>query len=156
MFSVICGDCYIDKMHNCLWQVSFNVSIQFFLPGSLKHLLRFETERQRHNVSLIAAIDLLKRLYSTSLSPLVLLRTWGLQATNALPPVKVRFFLCTQTIEEFLQWNIFWLENAKLFKLRSCVVNEPEDFLHNLWLGGYGFPLQHRGIWRISIYTLCQ
>uniref|UniRef100_A0A8V0XSY8 Ubiquinone biosynthesis monooxygenase COQ6, mitochondrial n=1 Tax=Gallus gallus TaxID=9031 RepID=A0A8V0XSY8_CHICK len=56
--------------------------------GSLKHLLRFETERQRHNVSLIAAIDLLKRLYSTSLSPLVLLRTWGLQATNALPPVK--------------------------------------------------------------------
>ncbi|OXB66818.1 hypothetical protein ASZ78_003520 [Callipepla squamata] len=56
--------------------------------GSLKHLLRFETERQRHNVSLIAAIDLLKRLYSTSLVPLVLLRTWGLQATNALPPVK--------------------------------------------------------------------
>uniref|UniRef100_A0A8B9I4Y3 Ubiquinone biosynthesis monooxygenase COQ6, mitochondrial n=1 Tax=Anser brachyrhynchus TaxID=132585 RepID=A0A8B9I4Y3_9AVES len=56
--------------------------------GSLKHLLKFETERQRHNVSLIAAIDMLKRLYSTSLAPLVLLRTWGLQATNALPPVK--------------------------------------------------------------------
>ncbi|NXV98490.1 COQ6 monooxygenase, partial [Calonectris borealis] len=58
--------------------------------GSLKHLLKFETERQRHNVSLIAAIDVLKRLYSTRLPPLVLLRTWGLQATNALPPVKVR------------------------------------------------------------------
>ncbi|KAJ7399537.1 Ubiquinone biosynthesis monooxygenase COQ6, mitochondrial [Pitangus sulphuratus] len=56
--------------------------------GSLKHLLKFETERQRHNVSLIAATDLLKRLYSTRLAPLVLLRTWGLQATNALPPVK--------------------------------------------------------------------
>ncbi|XP_074766030.1 ubiquinone biosynthesis monooxygenase COQ6, mitochondrial isoform X3 [Athene noctua] len=56
--------------------------------GSLKHLLKFETERQRHNVSLIAAVDLLKRLYSTRLAPLVLLRTWGLQATNALPPVK--------------------------------------------------------------------
>ncbi|NWU98322.1 COQ6 monooxygenase, partial [Upupa epops] len=58
--------------------------------GSLKHLLKFETERQRHNVSLIAAVDVLKRLYSTKLAPLVLLRTWGLQATNALPPVKVR------------------------------------------------------------------
>uniref|UniRef100_A0A8C0VD51 Ubiquinone biosynthesis monooxygenase COQ6, mitochondrial n=1 Tax=Cyanistes caeruleus TaxID=156563 RepID=A0A8C0VD51_CYACU len=56
--------------------------------GSLKHLLKFETERQRHNVSLIAATDVLKRLYSTTLVPLVLLRTWGLQATNALPPVK--------------------------------------------------------------------
>ncbi|KAI1237738.1 hypothetical protein IHE44_0013824 [Lamprotornis superbus] len=56
--------------------------------GSLKHLLKFETERQRHNVSLIAATDVLKRLYSTTLAPLVLLRTWGLQATNALPPVK--------------------------------------------------------------------
>ncbi|XP_075568494.1 ubiquinone biosynthesis monooxygenase COQ6, mitochondrial isoform X2 [Pelecanus crispus] len=56
--------------------------------GSLKHLLKFETERQRHNISLIAAIDVLKRLYSTRLAPLVLLRTWGLQATNALPPVK--------------------------------------------------------------------
>ncbi|KAM7020036.1 ubiquinone biosynthesis monooxygenase COQ6, mitochondrial [Melospiza melodia melodia] len=56
--------------------------------GSLKHLLKFETERQRHNVSLLAATDMLKRLYSTTLAPLVLLRTWGLQATNALPPVK--------------------------------------------------------------------
>ncbi|NXI48975.1 COQ6 monooxygenase, partial [Chloroceryle aenea] len=61
--------------------------------GSLKHLLKFETERQRHNVSLIAATDVLKRLYSTRLPPLVLLRTWGLQATNALPPVKVRISL---------------------------------------------------------------
>ncbi|NXC25969.1 COQ6 monooxygenase, partial [Campylorhamphus procurvoides] len=58
--------------------------------GSLKHLLKFETERQRHNVSLVAATDVLKRLYSTRLTPLVLLRTWGLQVTNALPPVKVR------------------------------------------------------------------
>ncbi|XP_068948279.1 ubiquinone biosynthesis monooxygenase COQ6, mitochondrial isoform X4 [Petaurus breviceps papuanus] len=56
--------------------------------GSLSHLAEYETERQRHNVSLIAATDLLKRLYSTTLSPLVLLRTWGLQATNAVPPLK--------------------------------------------------------------------
>nr|XP_042714446.1 ubiquinone biosynthesis monooxygenase COQ6, mitochondrial isoform X2 [Chrysemys picta bellii] len=56
--------------------------------GSLKHLLQFETERQRHNLSLMAAIDLLKRLYSTNVAPFVLLRTWGLQTTNALSPVK--------------------------------------------------------------------
>ncbi|KAM8807451.1 ubiquinone biosynthesis monooxygenase COQ6, mitochondrial [Eudromia elegans] len=56
--------------------------------GSLKHLLQFETARQRHNVSLMAATDALKRLYSTRLAPVVLLRTWGLQATNALPPLK--------------------------------------------------------------------
>ncbi|KAJ7344982.1 hypothetical protein JRQ81_000932 [Phrynocephalus forsythii] len=56
--------------------------------GSLKPLLQYEAERQRHNVSLMAAIDLLKRLYSTSATPFVLLRTWGLQATNAVPPVK--------------------------------------------------------------------
>ncbi|XP_074091842.1 ubiquinone biosynthesis monooxygenase COQ6, mitochondrial isoform X2 [Macrotis lagotis] len=56
--------------------------------GSLSHLTEYETERQRHNVSLLAATDLLKRLYSTTLSPLVLLRTWGLQATNAVPPLK--------------------------------------------------------------------
>uniref|UniRef100_A0A8D0C1C6 Ubiquinone biosynthesis monooxygenase COQ6, mitochondrial n=1 Tax=Salvator merianae TaxID=96440 RepID=A0A8D0C1C6_SALMN len=56
--------------------------------GSLKHLLQYEGERQRHNLSLMAAVDLLKRLYSTSLAPFVLLRTCGLQATNAVPPVK--------------------------------------------------------------------
>ncbi|KGL73636.1 Ubiquinone biosynthesis monooxygenase COQ6, partial [Tinamus guttatus] len=56
--------------------------------GSLKHLLQFETARQRHNVSLMAVTDVLKRLYSTTLAPVVLLRTWGLQATNALPPLK--------------------------------------------------------------------
>ncbi|XP_062973927.1 ubiquinone biosynthesis monooxygenase COQ6, mitochondrial isoform X2 [Elgaria multicarinata webbii] len=58
--------------------------------GSLKHLLQYEGERQRHNLSLMVAIDLLKRLYSTSIAPFVLLRTWGLQATNAVPPVKER------------------------------------------------------------------
>ncbi|XP_050831716.1 ubiquinone biosynthesis monooxygenase COQ6, mitochondrial isoform X2 [Serinus canaria] len=82
------GNCSVDKMHNCLWHIRCNRNIQLSLPGSLKHLLKFETERQRHNVSLIAATDVLKRLYSTTLAPLVLLRTWGLQATNALPPVK--------------------------------------------------------------------
>uniref|UniRef100_A0A8C2BHE6 Ubiquinone biosynthesis monooxygenase COQ6, mitochondrial n=1 Tax=Cyprinus carpio TaxID=7962 RepID=A0A8C2BHE6_CYPCA len=56
--------------------------------GAMQHLLEFETERQRHNLPMMAAVDLMKRLYSTNAAPLVLLRTFGLQATNALPPFK--------------------------------------------------------------------
>ncbi|XP_070611163.1 ubiquinone biosynthesis monooxygenase COQ6, mitochondrial isoform X2 [Erythrolamprus reginae] len=56
--------------------------------GSLSHLLQYEGERQRHNLSLVAATDLLSRLYCTNMAPFVLLRTWGLQITNAVPPVK--------------------------------------------------------------------
>ncbi|XP_004698764.1 ubiquinone biosynthesis monooxygenase COQ6, mitochondrial [Echinops telfairi] len=56
--------------------------------GGMSHLTGYETDRQRHNTALLAATDLLKRLYSTSAAPLVLLRTWGLQATNAVSPLK--------------------------------------------------------------------
>nr|XP_048305105.1 ubiquinone biosynthesis monooxygenase COQ6, mitochondrial isoform X2 [Myodes glareolus] len=56
--------------------------------GSMSHLAGYETDRQRHNTALLAATDLLKRLYSTNATPLVLLRTWGLQATNAVSPLK--------------------------------------------------------------------
>ncbi|XP_060031458.1 ubiquinone biosynthesis monooxygenase COQ6, mitochondrial isoform X2 [Erinaceus europaeus] len=56
--------------------------------GSMSHLTGYETDRQRHNTALLVATDLLKRLYSTSVTPLVLLRTWGLQATNAVSPLK--------------------------------------------------------------------
>ncbi|XP_023392786.1 ubiquinone biosynthesis monooxygenase COQ6, mitochondrial isoform X2 [Pteropus vampyrus] len=56
--------------------------------GSMSHLTGYETDRQRHNTALLAATDLLKRLYSTSATPLVLLRMWGLQATNAVSPLK--------------------------------------------------------------------
>ncbi|XP_048455986.1 ubiquinone biosynthesis monooxygenase COQ6, mitochondrial [Rhincodon typus] len=56
--------------------------------GSTNHLNAFETERQRHNLPVMAAIDLLKRLYSTKSIPLVLLRSLGLQATNAFVPIK--------------------------------------------------------------------
>lgn len=55
----------------------------------MQHLLEYETERQRHNLPMMAAIDLMKRLYSTNAAPAVLLRTFGLQATNMLPALKV-------------------------------------------------------------------
>ncbi|XP_013868457.1 ubiquinone biosynthesis monooxygenase COQ6, mitochondrial [Austrofundulus limnaeus] len=56
--------------------------------GAIQHLLEFETERQRHNLPMMAAVDLMKRLYSTDAAPVVLLRTFGLQATNMLPALK--------------------------------------------------------------------
>ncbi|XP_015328714.1 ubiquinone biosynthesis monooxygenase COQ6, mitochondrial isoform X1 [Bos taurus] len=56
--------------------------------GSMSHLTSYETDRQRHNTALLAATDLLKRLYSTRATLVVLLRTWGLQATNAVSPLK--------------------------------------------------------------------
>ncbi|XP_027856217.1 ubiquinone biosynthesis monooxygenase COQ6, mitochondrial [Xiphophorus couchianus] len=56
--------------------------------GAIQHLLEYETERQRHNLPMMTAIDLMKRLYSTNAAPAVLLRTFGLQATNMLPTLK--------------------------------------------------------------------
>lgn len=38
---------------------------------------------------MMTAIDLMKRLYSTNVAPVILLRTFGLQATNMLPALKV-------------------------------------------------------------------
>lgn len=158
--SVPRGNCSIDKMHNCLWHIKCNRNIQLSLPGSLKHLLKFETERQRHNVSLLAATDVLKRLYSTTLAPLVLLRTWGLQATNALPPVKVRISLqwglleLSKTINEIctrckdlclFKMKHFWLENT-ILNWGICVLNGPE-FWNNWWLSrDFFFPPPAQGI----------
>lgn len=74
----------------------------------MSHLAGYETDRQRHNTALLAATDLLKRLYSTNATPLVLLRTWGLQATNAVSPLKVsgayhspRFFSTEKGLQAF-------------------------------------------------------
>ncbi|XP_001636145.2 ubiquinone biosynthesis monooxygenase COQ6, mitochondrial [Nematostella vectensis] len=56
--------------------------------GSLDHLLQYETERQRSVVPMMAAVDFLKRLFSTSHALPVAARTLGLLTTNALTPVK--------------------------------------------------------------------
>jgi len=56
--------------------------------GDRSYLLEYETERQRHNVPTMFSIDSLHRLYTTTLTPVVLARTLGLQITDALQPVK--------------------------------------------------------------------
>ncbi|KAM4542018.1 ubiquinone biosynthesis monooxygenase COQ6, mitochondrial [Odontesthes bonariensis] len=72
----------------CLTQLLSQAAFNGKDLGAIQHLLEYETERQRHNLPMIAAIDLMKRLYSTNAAPVVLLRTFGLQATNMLPTLK--------------------------------------------------------------------
>jgi len=56
--------------------------------GSLDHLLKYETERQRKVLPVIAAISGLNLLFSTTNSPVVFARSAGLQATNSIAPLK--------------------------------------------------------------------
>lgn len=58
--------------------------------GSVAHLADYETQRQRHVLPVMGTVDALKRLYSTSNPAAVLIRSLGLQATNALGPLKDR------------------------------------------------------------------
>ncbi|XP_073950499.1 ubiquinone biosynthesis monooxygenase COQ6, mitochondrial-like [Choristoneura fumiferana] len=51
-------------------------------------LEKYETSRQRYNVPTMLGIDALHKLYSMDLPPVVLVRSLGLQITNALQPVK--------------------------------------------------------------------
>ena len=57
--------------------------------GFLPRLLSYETSKQRHNIPVLSVIDSLQKVFSTSYSPVVLIRSVGLQFTNALWPVKV-------------------------------------------------------------------
>ncbi|XP_017768546.1 PREDICTED: ubiquinone biosynthesis monooxygenase COQ6, mitochondrial [Nicrophorus vespilloides] len=56
--------------------------------GDLDDLKHYECERQRHNVPTMLAVDGLQKLYNTEFTPVVLLRSVGLQFTNALDPLK--------------------------------------------------------------------
>ena len=58
-------------------------------PGSLFYLTKYETERQRAVLPVVATVDSLHRLYSTEFTPFVVLRSLGLQATNAMGFLKV-------------------------------------------------------------------
>ncbi|KAL3873135.1 hypothetical protein ACJMK2_036289 [Sinanodonta woodiana] len=58
--------------------------------GSLSYLVDYETQRQRKVLPVIGTIDFLQRLYNTNFTPIVLLRSVGLQATNTLTFLKER------------------------------------------------------------------
>ncbi|XP_041943118.1 ubiquinone biosynthesis monooxygenase COQ6, mitochondrial [Alosa sapidissima] len=72
----------------CLTQILSQAAFDGKDVGDMQHLLEYETDRQRHNLPMMTAIDLLKRLYSVNNVPVVLLRMFGLQATNSLPLLK--------------------------------------------------------------------
>ena len=56
--------------------------------GQRDSLARYETGRQRHNLPTMLGVDALQRLYSSQATPVVLARSLGLLATNAVNPVK--------------------------------------------------------------------
>ena len=66
--------------------------VNSLFSGSIFHLLKYETLRQRHNVPTMLAVDGLQKLYGTTLTPIVLLRSLGLLLTDAMSPVKVNTF----------------------------------------------------------------
>lgn len=57
--------------------------------GDTMYLKKYETLRQRYNVPTMLAIDALHRLYKGTAAPIVLVRSLGLQLTNAIPMIKV-------------------------------------------------------------------
>ena len=63
--------------------------LPFVSAGNTHSLLAYETARQRDNAPMMVACDMLKRLFTTDFAPVVLARSLGLNATNALGPIKV-------------------------------------------------------------------
>ncbi|XP_072929950.1 ubiquinone biosynthesis monooxygenase COQ6, mitochondrial [Epargyreus clarus] len=69
-----------DLMSDCIY-AGYDITHHDWLE-------RYESSRQRHNVPTQLAVDALNRLYAFDIPPLVLIRSVGLQITNALHPIK--------------------------------------------------------------------
>ncbi|TKS86456.1 Ubiquinone biosynthesis monooxygenase COQ6, mitochondrial [Collichthys lucidus] len=74
----------------CLTQLLSQAAFNGKDLGAIQHLLEYETERQRHNLPMMAAIDLMKRLYSTNSCSCLCVRWWFLQKLDMYPPPKSR------------------------------------------------------------------
>lgn len=59
-------------------------------PDNMLYLKEYETERQRHNIPTMMAVEGLYRLYRTENVPLVVLRSLGIQLTHSMDPLKVK------------------------------------------------------------------
>lgn len=66
------------------------------------YLRKYETLRQRYNVPIMFAIDALHRLYNGTAAPIVLVRSLGLQLTNAIPVIKVKYFFKNNKIKYYI------------------------------------------------------
>lgn len=56
--------------------------------GNVSFLRDYESERQKYNVGMMAVVEGMYRLYRTDFTPIVLLRSLGLQATDVFYPIK--------------------------------------------------------------------
>ncbi|XP_076047851.1 ubiquinone biosynthesis protein COQ6, mitochondrial isoform X3 [Oratosquilla oratoria] len=72
----------------CLTQTLEEAVLEGGDIGDELHLFKYESERQKKNLALMASVDGLYRLYTTKLTPIVLLRSLGLSAVNAFTPLK--------------------------------------------------------------------
>lgn len=72
----------------CLNTVLGNAVYSGSSLANFNYLKDYESQRQKYNVPTMLAVEGLHRLYTTDLTPVVLLRSLGLQATQALGPLK--------------------------------------------------------------------
>ncbi|XP_066249097.1 ubiquinone biosynthesis monooxygenase COQ6, mitochondrial-like [Euwallacea similis] len=72
----------------CLNQVLSDAVYSGSTVNDLNYLKTYESQRQKHNVPTMLAVEGLHRLYNTDFIPVVLLRSLGLQATHALESLK--------------------------------------------------------------------
>ncbi|XP_055603260.1 ubiquinone biosynthesis monooxygenase COQ6, mitochondrial [Uranotaenia lowii] len=72
----------------CLTNVLGEANYSGLGLNNLSQLVRYEQERLKHNVPVLATVHGLQRLYNTDFPPIVGLRSVGLTITNALPVVK--------------------------------------------------------------------
>ncbi|XP_061931464.1 ubiquinone biosynthesis monooxygenase COQ6, mitochondrial isoform X3 [Apis cerana] len=74
--------------------------------GNIMYLRKYETLRQRYNVPIMFAIDALHRLYNGTAAPIVLVRSLGLQLTNAIPVIKVKYISKNNKIKYYILFYI--------------------------------------------------